>query len=137
VEPPLRDDEVISPLGCFTAVVIGPLVAFGTAAVFSQLTGRSMALGEEWRVLAFQALLVSIPFIALAVTGTKKPAPWVTALCLTLAFWGYYLFRGVSYQWHPDGTGADIGLGLIMLVSPIIITASCVGVYLWQRMKGR
>jgi hypothetical protein len=96
-----------------------------------------MALDEEWGGLAFQALLVSIPFIAVAVTGTKKVAPWIVALSLTFAFWGYYLFRGVSYQWYPDGTGADIGLGLIMLVSPIVITACCVGVHFWQRMKDR
>ncbi|TFI56842.1 hypothetical protein E2493_18015 [Sphingomonas parva] len=117
------------------ALVIGPLVAFGSAIAFSLLTGRSLNLAEEWTVLIWQAISVSIPFIVVAVTGTKKKAPWIVGLVLTLTLWGYYLVEGVSYQWHPDGSGANIGLGLIMLVSPLVITAACVGTYLWQRTK--
>lgn len=135
VEPPSLSEEVVSPAGCLGALAVGPLVAFGTAILFSQLSGRSIDLDEEWGVLAFQALLVSIPFIAVALTGTRKAAPWIVGLSLTLVFWGYYLFQGVSYQLHPDGTGANIGLGLLMLISPVIITAGSIGVHLWQRRQ--
>lgn len=118
------------------ALAIGPLVAFGTAAAFSLLTGRSLNLSEEWQVIAWQAVSVSVPFLALAVTGTKRKTPWIVGLVLTLMLWGYYLYKGVSYQWHPDGSGANIGLGLIMLVSPVFITAACIGVYLGRRRRG-
>jgi hypothetical protein len=128
-EPPI--DEAKTPMGCFLALAIGPLVAGGEAIAFSLLTGRSMS--EEWGVIAFQSLLVSFPFIAVALTGTIKKAPWLVGLALTLSLWGYGLYRGVSYQWHPDGSGADIGLGLIMLASPLPITAICLGIYWLQR----
>ena len=128
-EPPT--DEARTPAGCFLALAIGPVVAGGTAIAFALLTGRS--LGEEW---VWQALLISIPFIAVALTGTLRKAPWLVGLALTLALWGYALYDGVSYQWHPDGTGANIGLGLIMLVSPVFITAICLAVYWLQRHDG-
>jgi hypothetical protein len=64
-----------------------------------------------------------------------EKAPWVVRLAFTVLLWGYYLYSGVSYQWHPSGTGANIGLGLMMLISPIFITAACDSVYLGQRRK--
>jgi hypothetical protein len=132
-EPPA--DEAKTPLGCFLALAIGPFVAGGTAIVFSLLTGRS--LGLEWGILALQSLFVSIPFVAVALTGTLRKAPWLVGLALTVILWGYYLFEGVSYQWHPDGTGADIGLGFMMLASPVVITAICLGVHWLQRRNTR
>ena len=137
MEEPCVDTEAISPIGCLIALALGPVVAIGTAVAFSLLTGRSLNLSEEWGVFAFQSLLISVPFVAVALTGTQKKAPWIVGLALTVLLWGYYLYNGVSYQWHPDGSGANIGLGLIMLISPIFITASCIGVYLWQRRKTR
>lgn len=128
-KPPV--DEARSPAGCFLALAIGPLVAGGTAITFSLLTGQS--LSDEWGIIAWQALLVSLPFIAVALTGTVRKAPWLAGLALTVALWSYYLYDGVAYQRHPDETGANIGLGLIMLVSPVFITVTCLGVYWWQR----
>jgi hypothetical protein len=135
VEERFDDTEVMSPAGCLIALALGPVFAIGTAVAFSLLTRRSLNWSEEWGVYAFQSLLVSVPFIAVAVTGTLKKAPWITGLAFTVLLWGYYLYSGVSYQWHPDGTGANIGLGLMMLISPIFITAACIGVYLGQRRK--
>lgn len=128
-QPPT--DEARTPAGCFLALAIGLVVAGGTAIAFSLLTGRS--LSQEWGVIFLQALLISIPFIAVALTGTLRKAPWFVGLVLTAALWGYVLYDGVSYQWHPDGTGANIGLGLIMLASPVFITAICLAVYRLQR----
>jgi hypothetical protein len=110
-------------------------VAGGIAIAFSLLTGRS--LSQEWGIIAVQALLVSVPFVAVALTGTLRKAPWLVGLALTVGLWGYFLYEGVSYQWHPDGTGADIGLGLIMLASPVVITAICLGVHWLQRRDAR
>ena len=132
-EPPAA--EARTPLGCFLALAIGPLVAGGTAIAFSLLTGRS--LNHEWGNIAVQAALVSVPFIAVALTGTLRKAPWLVGLALTVILWGYYLYEGVSYQWRPDGTGADIGLGFMMLASPVVITAICLGVHWLQRRDTR
>ena len=132
-EPPA--DEAKTPLGCFLALAIGPLVAGGTAVAFSLLTGRS--LSHEWGNIALQALVVSVPFIAVALTGTLRKLPWLVGLALTVTLWGYSLYTGVNYQWHPDGTGADIGLGFMMLASPVVITAICLGVHWLQRRNAR
>jgi hypothetical protein len=134
VERPI-DDEKVGPGGCLAALAVGPLVAFGTAALWSHFTGRFLDFDEEWAVLAIQALLVSMPFVGVALTGTKRAAPWIVGLGLTLLLWGYYLFRTVSHQRHPDQVGADIGLGLAMLFSPVVITAGSIGVHLWQRRR--
>jgi hypothetical protein len=130
-EPPA--DEAKTPLGCFLALAIGPVVAGGNAIAFSLLTDRPMS--QEGGPIIFESALVSIPFIAIALTGTLRKAPWLVGLALTLALWGYILYEGVTYQWYPDGTGANIGLGLILLASPVFITAICLGVYWLQRRR--
>lgn len=134
---PATDPNGPNPMGCFGALAIGVVVVAGNAGLFSLLTGRSLDLQDEAWPLVLQMLIVAAPFALLAFAAVRRPAPWLTGLALTLALWGYDLFEGVSYQWHPDGTGADIGLGLIMLVSPLPITAASVGVHLWQQRGGR
>lgn len=128
------EDEAKTPLGCLLAIAIGALVAVGTEVAFSVLTGRSL---QGWGFIASNAFLVAIPFIAVALTGTLRKAPWLVGLALTALLWGYYLCDGVSYQWHPDGSGANIGLGLLMLASPLFITAACLGVHWLQRLDRR
>ena len=89
-------------------------------------------------MIAVDALLASVPFIAVARTGTVRKAPWLVGLALTVALWGYLLYEGVSYQWHPDGTsatGAALGFGFVLLASTFFITAVCLGVY-WLQRRG-
>ena len=89
---------------------------------FSVVTGADLNLSEEWGVFLFQVLLVAAPFGLLAVAGVGGRWPWGVALVLTAMFWGIYL--AVALSSRGDGTGANIGLGLLMLGSPVIVVAA-------------
>jgi hypothetical protein len=130
---PLPAEDQLGPIGCAYAIAIGVLTVALVSGSFSVLTGQPLNLAEEWSVFLFQMLIVAAPFGLLALMGVGNRLPWLVGLSLTLALWGYSLFDGVSYQWHPDGSGANIGLGLIMLVSPLFIAAACLSAYAWQR----
>ena len=97
------------------------IVAFyGSAFLVLGLRVRSMP-AEEWPILLFQVLLVALPFGLLALAGVKARMPWLVAVGLTLGFWIVF-FVSVLIS-ARDGTGANIGMGLIMLVSPIPIAS--------------
>jgi hypothetical protein len=133
VVTPQPAEDALGPIGCIYAVAIGVLTVAIVSGAFSLLTGQPLNLAEEWSVFLFQMLIVAAPFGLLALMGIGNRLPWLVGLAPTLALWGYDLFDGVSYQWHPDGTGANIGLGLVMLVSPFVIAAACFGADTWQR----
>lgn len=116
----------------FLALATGPLVAGGTAVAYSLLTGRRLG-SHEWSAIAWMSLLVSMPFIAVALTGTVRKAPWLIGLGLTVALWGFLLYYTVNYRWHPGGTRPNIEIGLVTLVSPFVITAICLGAHWWER----
>ena len=113
------------------ALLIGVLVITGVDLAFSLLTGRPFAFADG--VAPFQMALVAFPFMVLALLGARHWLPWLAGLVPTLALWSWYLIKGVSYQRHPDGTGADIGLGLILLVSPLVIGAICGATFVLQQ----
>jgi hypothetical protein len=129
--PPAPDDT--RPAHLLGALAIGVLTIGTVTSSFSLLTGRPLNLAEEWFNFLVQMGIVAAPFALMALAGIGNKWPWLAGLGLTLALWGYYLFEGVSYQWHPDGSGVNIGLAMIMLLSPIPITATCLGVWAWQR----
>lgn len=106
------------------AVAIGVAIVATQSLAFSFLTGRPMAFAGD--VEPVQVTLVAFPFLILALLGARRWLPWLVGLVITVALWGWVLFEGVRYQWNPDGSGANIGLGLIMLASPLVITALCV-----------
>ena len=111
------------------AVIIGVLVVGGTNLVFSLLTGRPFSFASDVDLM----VLVAFPFLILALLGARQWLPWVVGLVPTVALWGWYLYAGVSYQRNSDGSGANIGLGLILLASPLVISAICVGAFVSQK----
>lgn len=129
--PPALEDD--GPIGCVIALAIGVLTVVLVEGAFVLLTDITLNLAEEWLTFLIQMAIVSAPFVLLAGLGIRNKLPWIVGLSLTAAFWGYYLFEGVSYRWHPDGSGANIGLGLIMLLSPIPIAALCLATWGLQR----
>jgi hypothetical protein len=116
------------------ALAIGVSVTATEQILFSLLTGRPLVFASD--VEPVVALIAAIPYLALALVGARSLLPWIIGLTLTLSLWGYALYSGVRYQWNPDGTGADIGLGLIMLASPFVFTPIVLGVHAWQRRRG-
>lgn len=86
------------------------------------LTGAHLNLADEWAVFLFQMLVVATPFFLLALLGVRARTPWLVGIALTAAFWGLLLYVGVTS--YGDGTGANIGLGLLMLASPFVISGA-------------
>lgn len=123
--------------GCALALAIGPAVVIGEALAFSALTDRPLDWAPAGEVRLVQIAIVAAPFLLLSLAGTRDRLPWLVALALTLALWGYSLFDSVRYQWSGDRSGANIGLGLIMLASPWVIAAVSMGLYAWRRRRRR
>jgi len=115
------------------ALAIGASVAITTDVLFTLLTQGPMEFASD--VQFMWVAIATAPFLALALIGVRKRRPWLVGLWLTLALWAYLLFSGVSYQWNSDGSGANIGLGLIMLFSPLVITPICIETHLRQRRR--
>ena len=110
----------------FAALAIGLLVVAASVAITS-LGGRPVQrdqLGDEMPILAFQVFMVAIPFLVLATAGISTRRPWIAGLGLTLALWSYYLLDALVLA--VPGRGVNIGLGLIMLASPLLISVVCV-----------
>ena len=53
----------------------------------------------------------------LALSGMAQPRPWLVAGAITAAFWAVLWTDALIRQ---GAGGANIGLGLVMLLSPII-----------------
>ncbi len=126
------------------AIIIPLLTIWIGAALFSVITGSPFHFVEELGPRLIQTLLVALPFIVLSVIGSKqsKSAQNGVNLALTLViigtflFWGYYWFDGISYQLNNRTGGANIGIGLLMLISPLVISALIpVGMYLGKTNK--
>jgi hypothetical protein len=129
------DEGGPNPPGCALALAAGPAVVAAQALAFAWLTGRPLDLDQEWGVLLVQVAIVAAPFLLLSLAGTRDKLPWLAAAFLTLALWGWVLFDGVRYQWSGDKSGANIGLGLIMLASPFVITGASMGLYAWRQKR--
>jgi hypothetical protein len=134
-------DRPVTPLeldrrkGCGIALAIGVLTPAVSIVTFSLLTGRPLNLRNEWVVFLFQMAICGAPYALLALAGIRARAPWFIALALTLSLWSYSTFAGVSYQWNPDGSGANIGLGILLVFSPIIIALISFTVYALGRRR--
>ena len=127
-------------------VLIAPLLCIWLADWgFATATGRNNSWpGEEQGVLLFQSNLVAAPFLGLALTGSSRLShktvkylrPRLGAAIglgslTTVLIWLMYHWDGYRYWRDGISGGANIGLGLLMLISPIIITAVMVAGYLW------
>ena len=108
----------------------GVVAAFGIGFVVIVVCNTVWAVVQGFTILdlwgddsLWQILLISLPFLALALGGVVARLPWIAGLCLTAAFWGFWLFQ-ITRPFK--GGGADIGLALLMMFSPVPIIAVCV-----------
>jgi len=115
------------------ALAIGIFTVSAVAGIHSMLTGARLSLAQELPIFLFQILLVSTPFLLIAVLSIRSAFPWIVGIILTGALWGYYLYDAVSH--YGEGRGANIGLGLILLASPLAISAVCVALGRRERRK--
>ena len=77
---------------------------------------------EEWPFALLHGLILAAPFAYLGIDGTKKWLPWTVAVGLTALFWGAFILSVVISA--RTGTGVNIGMALLMLASPIVITTA-------------
>lgn len=87
--------------------------------LYSGLTGRPFSYSHD--VEPVNAAIIALPFLLLTVFRVRRLKAWLSGVVVTIILWGYALYRGVAYQWNPDGTGADIGLGILLTMSPIFV----------------
>lgn len=102
------------------ALAIGLGVVAGESALYSALTGQSWELSSNldlWRVA-----IVASPFTVLALLPVRRVVPWAMAVAVTLLLWGWFLYDTVDYFAHPDGSGANIGAGILMFAVPFVIS---------------
>lgn len=106
-------------IGIAAALVIGLAVVAACNSVWAIAGGFPIATFWDEASPA-QVVLASFPYLVLAIFGITARRSWITGLSLTAVFWGYYLWD-IS---HYEGGGANIGLGILMLLSPIPITGA-------------
>lgn len=117
-------------LGLILSLAIGLVVVGLCNTVWAAVTGAPIA--TMWREnSAIQIALAGLPYFVLAVCGINAQRAWVAALSVTAAFWGYYLWDIIHYT----GVGANIGIGILMMVSPVAVTAS--GLLAWSIGRNR
>jgi hypothetical protein len=80
-------------------------------------------LENGWPAYIFQIALIAIPFLLMAFLGVRGMGPWLVGLGLTAALWGYVVFD--VFARLGDGSGANIGMGLLLLASPILVSTAC------------
>ncbi len=128
--PPAKSRRVN---GCALALGIGVFTIVAVHAAFSLATGAPLNLGEEWGIFLSQMLLVAAPFGLLALAEVRDGVAWLVGGAFTATLWGYYLFDGIRYQLSDEISGANIGLGLMLLVSPVFISVACLATAAFRR----
>ena len=117
------------------ALSVGIIFAIAERFVFASALGRPVDL-TELDVLVMNAALVSIPFLVLATRRSGRLLPWLMTLVVTAALHWWWLAKGIAYQQAPDGSGVDMFGALIMLVSPLPITALAIALDLqFKRLR--
>src|SRR3990167_10471855 len=105
--------------GCLLALLIGTVTVGLVNGGLWLLTGRGPNLHEAWASWLFWTAFVSAPFCILALNRVGAKTPWVTAAILTAICWGFFL--AVPSARPRDAN--DIGAWLLVLLSPLVITA--------------
>ncbi|WP_315762330.1 hypothetical protein [Sphingomonas sp. Y38-1Y] len=105
-------------LGLVLALAIGLAVVAICNTVAAMATGMPLTTGWGDQSV-IQIILAGLPYLVLAAVGIRARRAWITALALTAAFWGFYLWD-LTVTDAPD---ANIGLGIMMMASPVAIIA--------------
>lgn len=111
-ESALAGSLIVLALGIGMAVI-------GGAASAAHFLGSQINLGEEWPTLLTEVLWVAAPFAVFALTDVP-PRGWLAALIVTVILWSAL----VCSVYLSHGGGANIGMGLLLLVSPLIVATS-------------
>ena len=118
--------------GLILALTIGVVVVATCNTVWS--IARNLPVFSLWDdASVLQVLIASAAFVLLSLLGVSAPRPWIVALFLTVGFWSFYTY--VITRPYAGG-GANIGLGILMLFSPLPIAGASL-LSLISRAEGR
>lgn len=125
------------------AFAVGPVIVLVGNAATDLMIGRvpfvngTVGSIDAPDVAILHLAFTSIPLIVLALVGSHSPVLWATATLTTACFWTYFVWQ----TWQDSLTGfeggANIGLGLLMLGSPLVVVAVVGVVALFQRAFGQ
>ena len=111
-----------------TSLITAALVAalpFLTDIFVLGATGRAAGILEEPAILIFNAGFAASPFILIGlVMAARKSvmrALWV-GFGLTVLLWASYAAAGWSYHINEKGGGTSIGLFMLLMIWPFIVT---------------
>ncbi|WP_439490961.1 hypothetical protein [Blastomonas fulva] len=129
--PKSRLGEILS--GCLVAVLIG----LGTVALTNAdaiVASGDGTWGITRSVLAVHVVLVALPFIAISILPNAGRAAWLTAGILTAIVWS---LPSLDQLVRKGEGGANIGLGIFMLISPLLILGGALAARTAARRRGR
>jgi hypothetical protein len=105
------------------ALAIGVGTVFGAWLAISIPFGRPLAEGgEDWVGLLMQVLLVSLPFLTLAVLAERLRLLWGAALAVTFLLWGYFVYAAISYRLQGSSVLAHMGFDVLLFLYPLVLT---------------
>ena len=111
-----------------TSFITAALVAalpFLTDILVLGTTGRAARILEEPGILIFNAGFAASPFILIGlIMAARKSvtrALWI-GFCLTALLWAAYGGSGWFYHVHEKGGGANIGLFMLVMIWPFLVT---------------
>lgn len=84
-----------------------------------------------------QSVFAALPMAVLAARGDTRRAMWVTAVLLTGVSWTYYVWQVWRDSLSGFESGANIGLGLIMLTAPFAILLVLKGVSMLEKRTAK
>lgn len=135
-------DELVSFLWGW-AIGYPLFMVWGVDFIVSAALRRDMALASEWLPKLFQTAIAALPFVAIAVcamallgngqsregwrigdrrtySGLRFAAATVTAA--SVALWLAYYWDSIAAYNERTLGGANIGLGLLILFSPLLLS---------------
>ena len=98
----------------FLSLTIGlltSLIVNGILAINNEYYRNSLEISD----LIFEFIIVSSPFLVFAFLGITAREPWIYGIILTVVFWGCHVYDKFTR------IDANIGMGMLLTASPIII----------------
>lgn len=110
--------------------------------VFWLVTNRIERFFDEPGILLVRSVLAASPFAFLAWTASQSGHPnryllaAAVGVILTAALWGLFYYDDYTYWRDEECGGANIGLGLVMVFSPVIVGLG-MGISYWLAKSWR
>ena len=105
--------------GFLLAVITALAIVSATNGAFLALSGEWLTSGNQLRNFALDFLLIAPPFLLPAMFEVRKKGPWAVGIVLNLALWSWLVLDRLEPH------GVNFLLGLMLLASPLVVSAAC------------